>query len=180
LARANLWLVPCTNPTGFRANTRENYQGLDLNRQYRNPVAREIAAHIAWLQTKPRSQLSLLLHEDWEANGFYIYELNPNNRLSLARSIIEAVSKFCPIETAAKVDDFDCNAGIIRPPVKPSDRPLWAEAVYMIAKHSDQSYTLETPSDFSLHLRIRTHVAAIHGALQAFFQPRKERREWID
>src|SRR5208282_30026 len=31
-ARADLWLCPCLNPTGFLANRRENAEGIDLNR----------------------------------------------------------------------------------------------------------------------------------------------------
>src|SRR3569623_1605664 len=30
---ANLWIVPCLNPTGFRLNQRENAEGFDLNRE---------------------------------------------------------------------------------------------------------------------------------------------------
>jgi murein peptide amidase A len=158
----NLWLVPCTNPTGFRLNIRENHQGIDLNRDYRSLVTHEIKAHAAWLQRQPRFDLALLLHEDWEANGFYVYELNPHGRPSLAEPMINAVRQLCPIETAELVDNFTCRGGIIRPAVIPEERPLWAEAIYLIAHKSEQSYTLETPSDFPLRFRVQAHVTAVH------------------
>jgi murein peptide amidase A len=158
---ANLWLVPCLNPTGFRRNTRENDQGLDLNRDYRHRTSTEISAHIDWLSRQPDFDLGLLLHEDWESNGFYVYELNPGKRPSLAEPVIEAVRLLCPIESADLVDNFTCQGGIIRPIVKPEERERWAEAIYLIAHKSWQSYTLETPSDFSLPLRVKAHVVAV-------------------
>jgi protein MpaA len=164
--KANLWLVPCVNPTGFRRNTRENDQGIDLNRDYRSLATPEISAHARWLQQQPPFDLSLLLHEDWEANGFYVYELNPENHPSLAEPIIEAVRALCPIETAEVVDTFTCKDGIIRPLVNPEERPQWAEAIYLIANKSRQSYTLETPSDFPLRFRVQAHLAGVNGAFR--------------
>ena len=110
----------------------------------------------------------MILHEDWEANGFYVYELNPENRFSFALSIVQAVCALCPIEHAERVDDFVCNAGIIRPELKPEDRPQWAESLYLIANKSHQSYTLETPSDYPLAGRVRAHVAAVTETLRVF------------
>jgi murein peptide amidase A len=165
---ANLWLVPCINPTGFRLNTRENEEGIDLNRDYRRLRSAEVAAHVRWLQRQPNVDLTLILHEDWEANGFYVYELNPEKRSSLAELMIEAAREVCPIESAELVDLWDCRGGIIRPQVQPKDRPDWAEAIYMIANNSLQNYTLETPSDFPLPLRVKAHVHVTRRALRAF------------
>lgn len=162
----NLWLVPCVNPTGFRLNTRENDQGVDLNRDYRALRTMEVAAHVAWLRRQPIFDVSLLLHEDWEANGFYIYELNPRGQLSLAEGMIEAARERCAIEHAELVDNFECRGGIIRPKVKPEERPEWAEAIYLMANNSAQNYTLETPSDFPLALRVETHLAALQRGLE--------------
>ena len=76
-ADADIWLCPCLNPTGFPLNSRENAHGIDLNRQYLKPEAEEIVAHIAWLEKQPKFDVCICLHEDWEAEGFYVYELNP-------------------------------------------------------------------------------------------------------
>lgn len=165
---ANLWLVPCVNPTGFRLNTRENRDGIDLNRNYRQPTTPEIAAHVRWLEGQPKFHLSLLLHEDWEANGFYVYELNPKQRRSLAEPMIEAVRPVCPIEISGRVDDFVCEAGIIRPHINPEDRPQWAEALYLITHKSEQSYTLETPSDYALPVRVEAHTVGLQTAFRWF------------
>jgi protein MpaA len=177
---ANLWLVPCVNPTGFRRNTRENHQGIDLNRDYRHLKSPEVSAHTRWLNAQPQFDLCLLLHEDWEANGFYVYELNPHGRPSFAEPIIRAVRTLCPIESAEFVDNWRCEAGIIRPNVRPEDRPQWAEAIYLLATKSPQTYTLETPSDFPLAFRVRTHLTAVREAFRLFeatFRPYLSTRE---
>jgi murein peptide amidase A len=166
-AATNLWAVPFVNPTGFRLNMRENSDGVDLNRDYRNPKTSEVRAHVEWLKQQPRFDLTLILHEDWESNGFYVYELNPANKRSLAEDIVEAVRSVCPIETAELVDNWECRAGIIRPQVDPVERPQWAEAVWLSVHKTAQSYTLETPSDFDLKLRVPTHIHAVQGALRA-------------
>src|SRR5579862_4172829 len=72
----DLWFCPCLNPLGFALNSRENSRGIDLNRDYLKPVAEEITAHITWLERQPMFDLCLLLHEDWESHGFYVYEQN--------------------------------------------------------------------------------------------------------
>lgn len=164
---ANLWLAPCLNPTGFRLNTRENEQGIDLNRDYRHLRSLEVAAHVKWLESLPQFDLSLLLHEDWEAGGFYVYELNPDNEPSLAEGMVEAARALCPIETAEKVDNHICRAGIIRPQVDPSERPDWPEAIYLMARKSRHNYTLETPSDYPLEMRVRTHVQVLQRGLHS-------------
>src|ERR1041385_9256401 len=58
----DLWFCPCLNPAGLALNCRENAKGIDLNRQYLNPVADEILAHVAWLNRQPAFELSLVLH----------------------------------------------------------------------------------------------------------------------
>lgn len=162
----NIWLVPCLNPAGFRVNTRENARGIDLNRDYRHRTQVEVQTHIAWLEKQPPFDVTLILHEDWEANGFYVYELNPEKRISLAEPMIEAMLDVCPVESAALVDDWECRGGIIRPGQHPEDRPQWAEALYLITHKSPQSYTLETPSDYPLPLRVKAHVQAVRTVLK--------------
>lgn len=162
----NLWLVPCVNPTGFRQNTRENALGIDLNRDYRHLNTVEVQAHVRWLEQLPDFDLTILLHEDWEANGFYVYELNRGNLPGQAELLIESICKICPIETATLVDDWECRGGIIRPQIDPMDRPQWAEALYLGVHKTPQSYTLETPSDFPLPLRVKAHTHAVRTILE--------------
>lgn len=161
----DLWLCPCLNPIGFTLNCRENGKGLDLNRAYRNSMAEEILAHIAWLDRQPKFDLCLLLHEDWEAHGFYLYEQNPDDRSSCADVIIRAVEKVCPVDRSESIEGRPAAGGIIRPNIDLQSRPDWPEAFYVITHKTRLSYTLEAPSDFNLLVRVNALKAAVRAAL---------------
>jgi murein peptide amidase A len=162
---AALWLCPCLNPTGFPLNRRENAQGIDLNRDYRHSQTAEVRAHTGWLQRQPAFDLTLCLHEDWESNGFYIYEVNPTGRPSLAEKVVEAVSKVCPIDSSPLIETWAASGGVIRPPLNPAERPQWPEALYLITHNSTLSYTMEAPSDFPLPIRVAALTAAVKMAV---------------
>jgi protein MpaA len=161
----SFWLCPCLNPTGFPLNKRENASGIDLNRQYLHVEAPETRAHIAWLERQPRFDLTLCLHEDWEANGFYLYELNPDDQPSLAEKMIASVAQVCPVDTAEMIEGREAQGGIIRPSADPRSRPQWPESFWLLTHKTRLSYTLEAPSDFPLAMRVKALVAAVRAAV---------------
>jgi hypothetical protein len=164
-ARAVWFICPLLNPVGLARGTRENANGLDLNRDYRNPASAEIRAHVAWLQRQPRFDLALIVHEDWEAKGFYLYEVNRTQQPGLAEPILEAARAICPIELAEQIDGRPASGGIIRPEGDLIQRELWPESIYLHAHHTKLSYGFETPSTLPLEQRIATLCAAIQTAL---------------
>jgi protein MpaA len=160
-------LCPCVNPTGLQLKTRENAAGIDLNRDYRSRQSPEVQAHTAWLSALPPFDLSLVLHEDWEADGYYLYEVNYHYLPSPGARIIEAVRDICPIQPTSTIDGlWQCENGIIHPNLRPEERPQWAEAMYLVAHKTKLSLTLEAPSDFPLPFRAEAHVRALHAALE--------------
>ena len=167
-ANTELWLSPCLNPMGFVLNRRENAEGKDLNRDYRHLETAEVRAHIAWLEHQPQFDLCLCLHEDWESHGFYVYELNPENRPSLADAMVARIAKVCPIDPSAIIEGRGAKGGIIRPNLDPQTRPQWAEAFYLITNKTRLSYTLEAPSDFPLATRVNALVTGANAALASF------------
>jgi protein MpaA len=160
------WLVPCLNPSGCRLNRRENAEGIDLNREYLNPKAEETLAHIAWLERQPAFDLCLCLHEDWESNGFYVYELNPDNRPSLAPAIVNGAAQACPIDLSELIEGRPAQGGIIRPNFDPRERPQWPEAFFLLTHKTRLSYTLEAPSDFPLGIRVAALAVGVQQALE--------------
>jgi protein MpaA len=164
LAGLDLWLCPCLNPTGFLVKRRENAEGIDLNRHYLQPRAEETVAHIGWLQRQPAFDVCLCLHEDWESHGFYVYELNPENRPSLAEHIIERVADVCPIDRSETIEGRPAQAGVIRPNLDPRTRPEWPESFFLLTHKTRLSYTLEAPSDFPLSARVAALVTAVKAA----------------
>jgi protein MpaA len=164
--RAGWFVCPLLNPVGFTLGTRENGGAVDLNRDYKDLRSAEIAAHVVWLRRQPNFDLVLCLHEDWESTGYYLYELNPFDRPSLAGLMLEAVSQVCPVDQNKTIDGRDVSApGIIRPVSDPLLRELWPESIYLRAHHTTLSYTLESPSASPLAQRVAAHRAAVESAL---------------
>ncbi len=166
-AGAEIYLCPCLNPEGFRLNRRENEDSIDLNRDYKHLQTAAIRAHTTWLLRLPPFDLCLCLHEDWESHGFYLYELNPDNRSSLAPRMIEAAAPVCPIDLSPVIEGREASGGIINPKLDPNSRPQWPEAFFLLQHKSRLSYTLEAPSDFLLPTRVAALVAATKAALGA-------------
>jgi hypothetical protein len=164
---ADIWLCPCLNPSGFLNNARENAGGVDLNRQYLEPQAEETLAHIAWLERQPGFDVCVCLHEDWEAEGFYLYELNPDHQPSHAPAIIARVAEVCPIDLSPLIEGREAFGGIINPSVDPRSRPQWPEAFYLLTHKTRLSYTIEAPSDFELPTRVAAEIAAVRAVLDS-------------
>src|SRR5580704_932791 len=68
-------IFPLLNPDGLARGVRTNRDGIDLNRDYRNSRSLEIKGHIETLLTLGRFDACLMLHEDYEGIGAYLYEL---------------------------------------------------------------------------------------------------------
>ncbi len=158
-------LLPSLNPRGALLNRRESPEGLDLNRDYRDVRSPEVRAHLAWLERQPQFDLCLCLHEDWESQGFYVYELNPDQQPSHAETMVAAVAPVCPIDRSELIEGRVARGGIIRPELDPRTRPLWPESFWLIQHKTRLSYTLEAPSDFLLEVRVNALVTAVHAAL---------------
>ncbi len=158
---AEIWVIPCLNPTGFRLRTRENAEGIDLNRDYRHLHAAETRAHVELLERLPQFDLMISLHEDWEARGFYLYELNPDQLSSPADEMIQRVSEHCPVDFSEVIDGRPAVSGIIRPELDPETRNEWPESFYLILQKTRWSYTLEAPSEFDLKVRVAALGAAV-------------------
>ncbi len=164
--RAVWFLCPLLNPAGFIRRTRENADGIDLNRDYKALRSLEIQAHARWLRRQPNFDLALCLHEDWESQGFYLYELNVGPRGSLARPILDAVVEVCPLEAATVIDGRPiAEPAVIRPISDPLLRETWPEAIYLRAHHTQHEYTFESPSALPLAMRVAAQSAAVTAAI---------------
>jgi len=166
----NLWVCPCLNPGGFRRNRRENAMGVDLNRQYHRPddVQPETARHIDWLDRQGRFDAALCLHEDWESQGFYLYELLRDEERSLARSVLDSVAGASSIDRADQIDGMPAEGGMITPRGDyASMMEEWPEAIWLMERKTELCYTFETSSADPLILRVAAQVRAVNAAARA-------------
>lgn len=162
--QATPWvLCPALNPTGLAANRRENAEGMDLNRDYRQRDTREILAHTEWLESIDCPQRFFSLHEDWESSGFYLYEINlGDDHPERAAAILDAVRPWFPPEPQALIDDHETRApGWISHRAEADFPDLWPEAIFLAKRGCPLSFTFETPSSGKLEDRIAAHVAAV-------------------
>lgn len=167
--RATWFLVPMINPTGFSRHQRDNATGIDLNRDYLSLKAPEVRSHVAWLRRQPRFDLAVCLHEDWEAVGFYHYELSRQIDPGFSRQIRATAAEYLPIEAGEVIDGRPVDEpGIIRPESDPALREHWPEAIYLFRHHSDHCLTFETPSPQAMPDRIAANVAALSTACRAY------------
>ncbi len=164
---ANIWFCPCLNPWGFEHNSRNSLQGVDLNRDYRHLESAEVRAHVAWLERQPQFDLTVCLHEDWEAHGFYVYELRADDRPRLAPRVVAAVAAVCPIDHSGEIDGRPAQGGMIHPSADIEARPQWPEAVYLFRHHSRHCLTLEAPSDFPMATRVAALLAGARSVLES-------------
>ncbi len=160
-----LWICPCLNSTGFADNTRENAAGDDLNRDYKHLNTPEIRAHTQWLQTLPDLDFTIQLHEDWEAKGFYLYELKMDDEPTQPRRVLESVKTVCPIDESPEIDGRQNDRGLIAPEMDPRLRDLWPEALWLVMNKTKLSYTCEAPSDFPIATRVEALVRAVRSLL---------------
>jgi protein MpaA len=166
-------IFPMLNPDGLARGVRGNADGIDLNRDYRDPKTAEIASHIDALKTLGRFDAAMMLHEDFEGVGAYLYELNDAFPPTLGGEIVAAMGRHVLIDPRPVIEDVPARGGVlqrrdlvrIHGPIE--DRPDWPEAIYLSVHHTRVSYTTETPLPFPLEARVRAQIAAVETLLQA-------------
>ena len=162
------WLLcPALNPGGLALGTRENRAGLDLNRDYLLKGTPEIAAHSAWLSRQPLPDVFVSLHEDWETEGFYFYEINlGEDNPGRAAAILSSISAHFPPEPGPEIDGHEVREpGWIYHRAEADLPDSWPEAIYLAKRGCPLSFTFETPSKACLESRISAHVAGLSRLL---------------
>jgi hypothetical protein len=172
-AAFDVTIFPMLNPDGLARGVRGNADGIDLNRDYRNSKSTEIASHIETLKTLGRFDAAMMLHEDFEGVGAYLYELNDALPPELGSEIIAAMGRHVPIDLRPEIEEVPARDGVIsRRDLlakygRIEDRPDWPEAIYLSVHHTQVSYTTETPKPFPIEQRVQAQIAAVETLLGA-------------
>jgi murein peptide amidase A len=166
LRRMPLLLFPCLNPWGLVNNSRYDQQGRDLNRLFHTDEAPVVAA-VRRLVRGHRFALALQLHEDYDGQGFYLYEVQ-RARPYWGEALLAVAARHIPIEPRNRVDGRVFHGGLMRRRV---ERRRFAamgypEAIWLHLEHADRTFTIETPSEFALADRVRAQVAVIDAAVR--------------
>ncbi|MBI3622229.1 MAG: M14 family metallocarboxypeptidase [Nitrospirae bacterium] len=174
LPAAELVIFPCLNPSGYERNSRSNADGIDLNRQYKNPRApvevravRRAIEGVSDEQAGRRFDLSVEFHEDVDSAGFYLYELIDRGR-PIGRRLIGAAARRLPINHADEIEGVDAEAGIIHRDRRAvlRRRSRWPHALYLFHRGTPHCLTFETPVTVSLSRRSDAQAALFTLALR--------------
>lgn len=161
-------VCPALNPGGLAVHSRENRNGSDLNRDYLLKSTLEIAAHTRWLDRNPVPGLFVSLHEDWESEGFYFYEINlGRDDPQRASDLLAAVSTHFPTEPGPEIDGHEVRGpGWIFHCAEADLPDSWPEAIYLAKRGCPLSFTFETPSKANLPDRVAAHVSGFRELLR--------------
>ena len=108
--------------------------------------------------------MAVALHEDYDAQGAYVYETSPL-KPHLGEKIIAAMARHIPPDPRRRIDTSRAKGGVIRKRVTPETLPDWPEAFLLHFHCARRVFTVETPSEFHIDSRVEAHVAAIDAAL---------------
>ncbi|MGH8047543.1 MAG: M14 family metallopeptidase [Chthoniobacterales bacterium] len=158
----NVMAFPCLNPWGLVNNLRRDEDGRDLNRTYHSDSVPQTAAHKALLAGR-RFALALALHEDYDANGAYIYELR-EARPWWAEKLLQAASHHVPIDSRRTIEGRNSRAGIMRRVINLVEMPEHPEVFVLYFQNACRIFTIETPSEAHIDSRVAAHVAMIECA----------------
>ena len=160
------FILPCINPHGFVHNTRENAIGLDLNRSFEDDTTPE-AILVKRILRDRRFDTFVEFHEDWEFEGFYLFELQRNQR-SIGPKIIERIKQLGPIYSTSSIDDMPVENGVVQTGLETQGISNEAMPLYVFRLHADHCITSETPTQWDIESRISAHLTVLDIALQSY------------
>ncbi|MBV8149497.1 MAG: succinylglutamate desuccinylase/aspartoacylase family protein [Candidatus Eremiobacteraeota bacterium] len=175
-ARFAYRIWPCTNPSGFAAGTRESVDGVDINRTFGRGGQSPEARAIVIANRDRKFALSVDVHEDCDAVGFYCYEYGGG---TIGARVVGALeSAGCPIDPlettfaiAGPLDDAHCTRERGRITADPfSEGALLGGLSYTlaIARHAAHyALTFESPASAAWESRLSMHRLALRTAIAA-------------
>ena len=159
-----LLIFPCLNPWGLTHNMRTNSAGLDLNRNFhrRHPVVTAVRRVVG----KRRFAASVNLHEDYDAEGLYLYEVTRSS--GCGEKLIAAAGRDIPHDPRKRIEGRAARNGLIRRHVTPEFFAKFGtpEAIWLYFEHTENALTVETPSEFALERRVAAHVAVLDAVVR--------------
>ena len=165
-------VIPCVNPYGYVHNTRENREGVDINRAFetedvaevdivKKAIAQRITTGMSLLQ--PQFSLAIDFHEDYDATGFYLYE-GKRDEQYIGSELATAAKATGPIDAEDSGEDAPgIAAGVYKVASAWGTQGL---APYLLHFHSEHVIISETPTIWPLEQRVALHLSLLDTALK--------------
>lgn len=177
--RFSYQIWPCTNPTGLDARTRANADGVDINRTFGRGGGSPEARTVIEASRARTFTLSLDLHEDCDATGFYCYEYGGGQ---IGRSILAVLSA-----RGFPIDPLEVTFGVAGPLEDKACVREWGRVVadafreasllgglsYSLALAQGgtrHALTFETPSSAAWEARLAMHRTGVLAAVSALLE----------
>jgi hypothetical protein len=168
---------PCMNPSGYRAGTRPGTDGVDINRSFGRGGQTPEARAIVTANRDRKFVLSLDLHEDAEAEGFYCYEYGAGGIghvvVAAVRAAGFAIQDLQRCDLGAPFEEPELLDGVVRPTKTVESEAIGGLSYTMlISRHAAQrALTFETPTRLPFQERIAIHRIAVKAAIAALSNP---------
>jgi len=153
LASWNWMIFPCLNPWGLERNIRLDAENRDLNRFYDSKKVPQIVAQLSLMKGR-RFDVAVTLHEDYDARGFYLYEVAAK-RPHWGELLCAELISLLDADPRRQIDGHSARNGLIRRKIKPDMIKGHPEAFHLHFQHAARTFTLETPSEDHLGRRVR-------------------------
>tara|TARA_B100000676_G_C17932951_1_gene761982 strand:- start:121 stop:891 length:771 start_codon:yes stop_codon:yes gene_type:complete len=161
-------LLPCINPFGYEFGIRENHQGKDLNRLFKEKLP-PLEVIFAQSIINKGFEITIELHEDNESNGYYLYQKGIERKHEeIGLNILKSLKGIIPINLDDQIDGSKAEGGVIGKELDVSTMDWWPMALYSFSKNTKMCLTLEAPSCYELKKRVNAHLLALTTALNQF------------
>lgn len=154
-------VIPCINPYGYVHDTRENCEGVDINRAFEQDNVEESELIKCTLEKK-QFAFSIDFHEDYDAEGFYLYEGNRDQQF-IGPKLVRAGLSIGQLDPDDPGEDApEISEGVYRVAEKWGTQGL---APYLLHHHSAHVLISETPTIWNLQQRVDLHLTLLETAL---------------
>ena len=118
---------------------------------------------------KRRFAASVHLHEDFDGEGLYLYELARGD--SWGEALLTAARPILATDPRKRIDRWSAKAGLIRPRLRKQryERVGHPEALWLFCRHTDHTFTIETPSEIDIERRVAAQVAVLAEVARKVF-----------
>jgi murein peptide amidase A len=162
-----LLIFPCLNPWGLAQNMRTDEKGTDLNRSFHRSLP--LISAVKKIVGRRRFAASVHLHEDFDGEGLYLYELARGD--GWGEALLTAARPILATDPRRRIDRWHAKAGLIRRPVRRKlfERIGCPEALWLFFAHTDRAFTIETPSEIDIERRVAAQAAVLAEVARKVF-----------
>ncbi|MBV9390833.1 MAG: M14 family metallocarboxypeptidase [Verrucomicrobia bacterium] len=158
-------IFPCLNPWGLIHNRRTDTENRDLNRSYHLDDLPRIRRQKEVLEGY-RFRCAMCLHEDYDAQGVYLYEVRPAHEKAIGPELLAAAGYYVPVDLRKTIEGRRAEQGWISRAIRRKNYPLVPEALFLAFTHSERTITVETPSEYDIGARVLAQIAIIQRATE--------------